>query len=124
MASQRTEERSDITSRLSRIYEDDDIVVYTAPNEDELKDLLLDLLRKHGPMTIRDLHAHLSGLASEDKIRQALNHLVLNNKVYVFSDGKYAIAEVDEVGYTDYYDEDYYSEYEAYGEPGMDGETF
>lgn len=124
MASQRTEERSDITSRLSRIYEDGDIVVYTAPNEDELKDLLLDLLRKYGPMTIRDLHAHLSGLASEDKIRQALNHLVLNNKVYVFSDGKYAIAEVDEVGYADYYDEDYYSEYEAYGEPSMDGETF
>ncbi|GAB6148364.1 hypothetical protein [Stetteria hydrogenophila] len=99
---------ADISSRLSRIYEDDDIVVYTAPNEDELKELLLDLLRKHGPMTIRDLHALLSGLASEDKIRQALNHLALNNKVYVFDDGRYAIAEVSDVGY------DYYSDYESY----------
>lgn len=123
MASQRAEERNDITSRLSRIYEDEDIVVYTAPNEDELKDLLLDLLRQYGPMTIRDLHAHLSGLASEDKIRQALNHLVLNNKVYVFSDGKYAVAEVADEDYpSSYYDEDYYSEYEAYNDPDMSDE--
>ena len=102
--------RVDVTDKLSTIYEDDEIVVYTAPNEDELKELLLDLLRNYGPMTIRDLHSHLSGLASEDKIRQALNHLAMANKVYM-QDGRYYIAEVYEE-----YEEDYGYDYEEYEE--------
>ena len=115
--------RVDVTNKLSTIYEDDEIVVYTAPNEDELKELLIDLLRQHGPMTIRDLHGHLSGLASEDKIRQALNHLAMANKVHM-QDGRYYIAEIDDI-YDDYlydnYEEEYeyeYSEYEEYAGAG------
>lgn len=112
------EERGiDITSKLSLVYEDSDIVVYTAPNEDELKDLLMDLLRTKGPMTIRELHSHLSGLASEDKIRQALNKLALDNKVVVTADGRYYPAEaapLDEEYYA--YEEYGYSDYEGYYE--------
>jgi len=110
----------DVTDKLSMIYEDDEIVVYTAPNEDELKELLLDILRREGPRTIRELHDHLSGLASEDKIRQALNHLALENKVHM-QDGRFYIAELDE----EYYEYEYgydegegyeynYEEYQAY----------
>jgi len=64
-----------VRESLSRIYEDDDVIVYTAPNEDELKEILLNLLRRHGRMSVKDFHRYLSGLASEDKIRYALSDL-------------------------------------------------
>jgi len=86
--------REEITRSLTVIYEDDDIVVYTAPNEDELKNILLDLLGKYQKMSIRDLHKHLSGLASEDKIRYALNELMKENKVVVDKQGFFYPAEL------------------------------
>ncbi|MCE4600074.1 MAG: ArsR family transcriptional regulator [Desulfurococcales archaeon] len=108
----------DITRNLTVIYQDDDIVVYTAPNEDELKDILLDLLRKHQRMNIRELHGHLSGLASEDKIRMALNDLLKDNKVVVDRNGYFYPAELaeelEEEYYTEYdWDLEYPSEYDA-----------
>ncbi len=81
---------------LSVLYEDTDLVVMTAPNEDELRDILLKLL-KDGPQTIRQLHSYLSGLASEDKIRRALNTLIEERKVDYDKQGRYFLAEfIDE----------------------------
>lgn len=97
----------DITRNLTVIYQDEDIIVYTAPNEDELKDILLDLLRKYQKMNIRELHAHLSGLASEDKIRMALNDLLKDNKVVVDRNGYFYPAELAEE-----IEGEYYSEYD------------
>ncbi|MEM4784853.1 MAG: hypothetical protein QXN88_04395, partial [Sulfolobales archaeon] len=54
--------------KLRVVYEDADVLVVTAPNEDELVKILLDLL-KDKPMSVKELHTILSGLASEDKIR-------------------------------------------------------
>ncbi len=106
--------RDEITRSLTVIYQDDDIVVYTAPNEDELKDILLELLHRYQKMTIRDLHRHLSGLASEDKIRYALNELMKENKVVVDRQGYFWPAEL-----ADFIEEDYYTSYDGYeaGEP-------
>ncbi len=102
--------REEITKSLTVIYQDDDIVVYTAPNEDELKEILLDLLYRYQRMNIRDLHRHLSGLASEDKIRYALNELMKDNKVIVDRQGYFWPAELaDELG-----EEEYYTSYEEY----------
>ena len=81
-----------IMENLSVVYEDGEIVVYTAPTEEELKKILIDLLEKHKRMTIRDLHRYLSGLASEDKIRYALNKLMKDNQVRVDRDGYYYLA--------------------------------
>ncbi|MCE4624696.1 MAG: hypothetical protein F7C35_02370 [Desulfurococcales archaeon] len=78
-----------IMENLSVVYEDNDIVVYTAPTEEELKKILLDLLLKHQRMTIRELHRYLSGLASEDKIRYALGKLMKEDQVVVDRDGYY-----------------------------------
>jgi len=89
----------DVTSSLSVIYEDPDVVVYTAPNEDELKSILLGLLKRYERMNIRELHSILSGLASEDKIRHALGELMKENKVIVDTQGYYYPAE--------YYDDEY-----------------
>ncbi|MCE4613650.1 MAG: mediator of RNA polymerase II transcription subunit 1 [Desulfurococcales archaeon] len=82
-----------IVKNLSKVYEDPDIVVYTAPNEDELKDILVSLLRANERMSIKDLHSHLSGLASEDKIRSALSDLMKKNRVMIDRDGYFYLVE-------------------------------
>ncbi|MET1101718.1 MAG: ArsR family transcriptional regulator [Pyrodictiaceae archaeon] len=78
---------------LSKIYEDDEVVVIIAPNESQLKDIILNLLRKQ-PMTIKELHSILSGLASEDKIRHALTELMEEGMVFSDDDGRYFTSYV------------------------------
>lgn len=79
--------------KLKVVYEDPDVVVVTAPNEDELVRILLDLL-KDKPMNVKELHAILSGLASEDKIRRALIKLVNDGIVYMQPDGRFTVAGI------------------------------
>jgi len=79
--------------KLKVVYEDPDVVVVTAPNEDELVRILLDLL-KDKPMNVKELHAILSGLASEDKIRRALIKLVNDGIVYMQPDGRFTAAGI------------------------------
>ncbi len=74
--------------KLRVLYEDPDIVVVTAPNEDELKQILMDLLKEQ-PMNLKELHGILSGLASEDKIRRALTRLMEQDMVVLEPDGRY-----------------------------------
>ncbi len=78
---------------LSKIYEDDEVVVIIAPTEPELKNIIVNLLRKQ-PMTIKELHEILSGLASEDKIRHALNELMEEGIVHNSEDGRYFAASM------------------------------
>jgi len=79
---------------LKVVYEDPDVVVLRAPNEDQLMEILKNLL-KDKPMSVKELHSYLSGLASEDKIRRALTKLVNEGKVYVMNDGKYVIVGLE-----------------------------
>ncbi len=90
---------------LSVLYDDEELVVMTAPNEEELRDILVNILME-GPKTIRQLHSVLSGLASEDKIRRALNMLVEERKVDYDKQGRYFLSD----GTITYY-EDYEGEY-------------
>jgi len=76
---------------LDKLYEDDEVVVVIAPNEVQLRDILIRLLSE-GPKTVKELHAVLSGLASEDKIRRALAELVEEGIVVSDKDGRYYIA--------------------------------
>ncbi len=76
--------------RLRKLYEDDDVVLMTAPNEDELRTIILDLLREK-PMNLREIHTILSGLASEDKIRKALITLAEEGLVTLNDDGRYTV---------------------------------
>ncbi len=76
---------------LQKLYEDDEVIVVVAPNEEQLRDILLRLLNEK-PMTVRELHAILSGLASEDKIRHALNELAEKGLVYSDDDGRYFVV--------------------------------
>jgi len=79
--------------RLRVVYEDPDVIVMMAPNEEELKNILLDLLRDK-PMTVKELHSILSGIASEDKIRRALSSLSEQGQVMILPDGRYRIIGV------------------------------
>lgn len=79
--------------KLKVVYEDSDVLVVTAPNEDELVKILLDLL-KDKPMSVKELHTILSGLASEDKIRRALIRLVNEGVVYMQPDGRFIVAGI------------------------------
>ncbi|QGA54442.1 hypothetical protein GFS03_07560 [Sulfolobus sp. E5-1-F] len=79
---------SNVENKLKVVYSDKDVIVMTAPNEDELKQILLDLLNEK-PMNLKELHSMLSGIASEDKIRRALADLVEKGKINLSEDGRY-----------------------------------
>ncbi len=79
---------------LQVVYEDSEVVVVRAPTEDQLVNILTDLLRDK-PMSVKELHSYLSGLASEDKIRRALTRLVNEGRVYVLEDGRFTIVGLE-----------------------------
>ncbi len=79
---------------LPVVYEDSEVVVVRAPTEDQLVNILTDLLRDR-PMSVKELHSYLSGLASEDKIRRALTRLVNEGRVYVLEDGRFTIVGLE-----------------------------
>jgi len=100
-------EESNVTLKV--LYEDPDIVVVTAPNEDELREIVLDML-KESPKTLKDMHSRLAGIASEDKIRRCLVRLMDEGIVVVDDDGRYKLLGAEEFNggleeeeYNDYY---------------------
>lgn len=76
---------------LQKLYEDDELIVVVAPNEDQLRDIIIKLLREK-PLTVKELHSILSGLASEDKIRHALSQLMEEGLVYSDKEGRYFLV--------------------------------
>ena len=77
--------------RLKILHEDDDIVLMTAPNEDQLMEIIRELISEK-PMNLREIHLILSGIASEDKIRKALSTLVDRGVAVIGSDGRYSAS--------------------------------
>lgn len=80
--------------KLKVLYEDTDVIVTMAPNENELREIILEMLRSE-PKTIKDIHAKLAGIASEDKIRRCLIRLMDEGIVVVDEDGRYSIIGSD-----------------------------
>jgi hypothetical protein len=74
--------------KLKILHEDSDVVLLTAPNDEELVEIVKELLR-YKPMNLKEIHQILSGVASEDKIRKALTTLLKNGEVYLSEDGRY-----------------------------------
>ncbi|MCD6340940.1 MAG: ArsR family transcriptional regulator [Desulfurococcales archaeon] len=89
-------DRNDPMKRLGLkvVYEDSEVVVVRAPTEDQLIKIITDLLRDK-PMTVKELHSILSGLASEDKIRRALTRLVNDGRAIVSHDGRFSIVGLE-----------------------------
>jgi len=89
---ERKTEGEGVVSKLGLrvVYEDPEVLVVTAPNEDELRNIILNLLREK-PMTVKEIHAILAGIASEDKIRRSLLRLSEEGMVVLDEDGRYRL---------------------------------
>ncbi|MEM0000877.1 MAG: ArsR family transcriptional regulator [Desulfurococcaceae archaeon] len=79
--------------RLRILHEDDEVILVTAPNDEELTIIVKELL-SYRSMNLKEIHQILSGIASEDKIRKALNTLLERSEVYLDNDGKYVASSV------------------------------
>ncbi|MEM0355908.1 MAG: ArsR family transcriptional regulator [Desulfurococcaceae archaeon] len=79
--------------RLKILHEDKDVVLMSAPNEDELKEIIRELISEK-PMNLREIHIILSGIASEDKIRKALTSLTENGLAIMTKEGRYSAAKL------------------------------
>jgi hypothetical protein len=73
----------DLMKALTKVYVDDEITVLIAPDDASLENLILEIVRSSGGISIRELRRAFSGISSEDKIRRAVNKLVRMNKVYL-----------------------------------------
>lgn len=77
--------------KLKILHEDNDVILMTAPNEEQLVDIIRELIGEK-PMNLREIHKILSGIASEDKIRRALSILVERGLAIMSSNGKYSAS--------------------------------
>jgi len=91
-SSTREAENEEVVERLGLkvVYEDPEILVVTAPNEDELRNIILNLLREK-PMSVKEIHSILAGIASEDKIRRSLMRLAEEGVVTMDEEGRYKL---------------------------------
>ncbi|WP_440059129.1 hypothetical protein ACSU1N_04915 [Thermogladius sp. 4427co] len=70
------------------IYEDNDVIVSLAPRDEELPDMVLEAIRKKGrPLYFDEIVKEFSGLAGEDRVRKAVNHLLALKKIVEYPDG-------------------------------------
>ncbi len=88
------DKRLDEDLGLRIIYEDPEILVITAPNEDELREIVLNMLRT-GPKTLKEMHSKLAGIASEDKIRRCLIRMMDEGIVIIDDEGRYRLLGID-----------------------------
>lgn len=79
--------------RLKILHEDSDVILLTAPNDDELINIVKELLY-YKSMNLKEIHFILSGIASEDKIRKALNTLLERGEAFIDNDGKYIVPSI------------------------------
>lgn len=74
--------------RQKIVYEDQDIIVELAPRDEELPDMVLDTIKSKGrPMFFDELVKAFSGIAGEDRLRKAVNHLLALKLLVEYPDG-------------------------------------
>jgi hypothetical protein len=77
-----------MVKRQKVVYEDNDIIVELAPRDEELPDMVLDTIKGKGrPMFFDELVREFSGIAGEDRLRKAVNHLLALGLLVEYPDG-------------------------------------
>ena len=67
----------EIWDRLEVEYEDDEVVMYRKPTQDEVKQMIEEIMAREPKFfTIQDLRKYFIGIVGEDKLRWALNELI------------------------------------------------
>lgn len=78
------------------VYEDDEIVLEEKPSDEEIKKIVLEIIRVRGIASLRDIREELSVFLSDDKLRELLRDLKEEGKIKtVRMKGKmyYTVAE-------------------------------
>jgi hypothetical protein len=78
------------------VYEDKDVVVEVAPRDPELPDLVYEAITRRGrPVLFQELVQEFSGVAGEDRIRRAVQHLLALKKIVEFPDGSLGTPDME-----------------------------
>ncbi|MEM1611134.1 MAG: hypothetical protein QXQ57_05780 [Sulfolobales archaeon] len=78
------------------IYEDEDIIVMRAPDDEELIELVKKKIAENGkPVSWKELRAYFSGLAGEDRLRKVLIKLIENDEIIEMPDGTFALPGME-----------------------------
>ena len=86
--------REEIEKKMQKLYEDDEVVLECNLSYQEIKQLVLDLLRRYGPVHSYKLNQLISPVASDDMIRRILRELEGEGKViYDYSLKRYRVKE-------------------------------
>ncbi|MCC6014444.1 MAG: hypothetical protein LM564_01915 [Desulfurococcaceae archaeon] len=81
----------------SIVYEDEDIVVYRAPSDEELEKLVKELIAKRGrPLSWKELRKELSGVVGEDRLRKILVRLIERDEIVEMIDGTFGLRGMEE----------------------------
>ncbi len=74
--------------RQKVVYEDTDVIVELAPRDEELPEMVLETIKNKGrPMFFDELVKEFSGIAGEDRLRRAVNHLLALKILMEYPDG-------------------------------------
>lgn len=85
-----------VMEELEKIYEDEEIEVFAAPDDVELEQLLLNIL-KEKPMKFKELKEVFSATAGEDRLRRSLMKLLEEGRIRELEDGTYTAADIEDI---------------------------
>jgi len=82
--------------RLRKLYDDEEVEVYRAPDEAELERLVLESIKDAGrPLSWRELRALFSGIAGEDRLRKVLVKLIEEDRIIEMPDGTFGLPGME-----------------------------
>jgi len=80
---------------LSVVYEDSEVVVFKAPHDEELVELVHNYIKRKGrPVTWKELREVFGGIAGEDRLRKALHRLRERGLLIEVRGGIYATIDM------------------------------
>lgn len=86
-----------MTRGPSIIYEDNDVVVFRAPSDEELERIVKDAISRRGrPVSWKELRKELSGIVGEDRLRKVLIRLIERDEIVEMIDGTFGIRGMEE----------------------------
>jgi len=78
------------------VYEDNDVVVALSPRDEELPDMVIEVIKEKGyPLYFDELVKEFSGVAGEDRLRKAVNHLLALGKLIEYPDGSLGLPNME-----------------------------
>jgi len=78
------------------VYEDNDIVVFLAPRDEEIPSLIIEKIKEKGyPLYFDELVKEFSGIAGEDRLRKAVNHLLALKQLVEYPDGSLGLPGME-----------------------------